>query len=295
MKTYKFIKFICLSLSGLVFACSNSDSSIAYQPAFAADTSNQTVIVMGFPNFSYSESSALLVEYLNAHLSGARIKVHACVDWQEFISFLDKGKFDIILTNGIVASQAAEKGYSIHGKITSDYPYTSLIITQKNSNINKVTDLKGKKVSLVPSSVIPATMMGEYYLYENGLDVNLNIHKESVASFEAGILSVGLGKSDAAICPKRNWNVYLKNHPEILLKAEVKWETPPLEHNAILIKNSVDKKVIAQMMDLFLSMHNAKDAKSALDKLDITGFAKADNATYKPTMDFKKKYDEVIF
>ncbi len=281
---------------GMAFlSCSDKDPNVDYRPAFSADTVKQHVIIMGFPNFSYSEIAGPLVEYINAHLSGTRMKVHACVNWDEFVSFLNQGKFDITFINGIVASQAKAYGYSIRGKITSDYPYSSLIVTRKNSGINKVTDLKGKKIALVPSNIIPATMMGLYHLHQNGLDVNLNIHKESVASFEAAILSVYLGKSDAGISPKRNWNVYVRDHPEILSKVEIKWETPTLEHNAILVKNSVDEKVASELMNVLFSMHGTKEAKSALDKLDISGFDKANNETFKPMLDFKKKYDLVIF
>jgi len=296
MKNKSIVKFffwifpLCFALA----ACNSQNSGKEYQPVFVADSSSQNTLVLGFPNFSYSETAALLVEYLNAHLPNVRVKVHACVDWNEYLSFLNQGKFDIGLVNGIVACEATNYGYSICGKVSSDEPYSSLIITQKNSGINKVTDLKGKKVALVPSNTIPSTMMGMYYLYDNGLDVNLLIHKENVASFEAGIISVYLGKSAAAICPRRNWSVYVREHPEMLSKVEIKWETEPLEQNAVLIKNTVDKKVVSDLMNLLFSMHDAKDAQPALQKLDITGFEKADNEVYKPMLDFKLKFDSLI-
>jgi ABC-type phosphate/phosphonate transport system substrate-binding protein len=284
-----------LLLNLVLNSCNNPDTESGYKPEFATDTTNQKVIVMGFPNFSYSENSTLLIQYLNAHLSGTIIKVHACVDWGEFVSFLNQGKFDMTLTNGIVATQSIEKGYSISGKISGTDPYTSLIITKKNSGITSATDLKGKKIALVPSNIIPSTMMGLYFLYQNGLDVNMNIHKENVASFEAGLLSVYMGKSDAAICPRRNWNIYVKAHPEILTKVEIKWETPALEQNAVLIKNTIDMKTKSDLMDLLFSMQTTKEGKAALDQLDINGFEKADKSNYQPMLDFKRKYDSVIF
>ncbi len=250
---------------------------------------------MGFPNFSYSQTGGPMLKYLNAHLSGNRIKVHACVDWEEYISFLNQGKFDITIINGMVASEAKKHGYSILGKVTCDEPYSSLIITRKNSDIHKATDLKGKKVAMVPSHIIPATMMGVYYLYKKGLDVNLHIQTEAVASFEAAILAVYLGKSDAGICARRNWNVYIKDHPEILSKVEIKWETQALEQNAVLIKNTVDGKLVSHLMKLLFSMGENKDARKALERLGISGFEKADNDAYRSMLDFKKKYDSVIF
>lgn len=276
--------------------CDSNDSSITYQPSFVADTSTENSLVMGFPSFSYSETGSPLVAYLNAHLTGEKkVIVKSAVDWKEYLNYLKQGKFDITIINGMLASEATRYGYAILGKITSDDPYSSFIITRKGSGITKVTDLIGKKVSMVPSNLIPATMMGMYFLHQHGVDVNLKITKESVASFEASIISVYLGKSDAGICARRSWNVYVKEHPEVLSKVEVKWETPPLEHNAVLIKNTVDRKDASQLMNILFAMHGKKDARKALDRLDISGFEKANYNTYKPMLEFKKKYDAIIF
>lgn len=297
MNRLRFVKiiFLLLLLSVAYAACNDNDSTAVYQPVFTSDSSNQNTIIVGFPSFSYSQSMEPTIEYLNAHLQGTRIKVHACVSWEEFISLLDQRKFDLSIINGIVACRAASNGYSIRGKITSDDPNSGYIITRKDSHISEVKDLKGKKIALVPSNLIPITMMGKYYLYQKGLDVNVNIHTEKVASFEAAIISVYLGKSDAGICPVRNWNIYVRDHPEVMSKVEIKWETPAFEHNAILIKNTVDKGVATNLLNLLFSMHNKIDAKTALSKASINGFEKADSTVYKPMLDFKRKYDSVIF
>jgi ABC-type phosphate/phosphonate transport system substrate-binding protein len=282
--------FVCMA-----FMACNTNPTQEYQPTFSSENAKEDILVMGFPNFSYSETAAPLIQYLNAHMKNTRIKVQACVNWDEYIKLLYEGKFDITLVNGIVASDATRHGYSIHGKLIGIDPYTSLIITKKNSGIGQCSDLKGKKVALVPSNIIPASMMGMYYMYQNGLDVNLYIHKIAVASFEAGIISVYSGESDAAICPRRNWNIYIKEHPEIISKVGIQWETSSVEANALLLKNSVDPKVRSALTNILFSMRDKKDAKSVLEKFDIKGFEAANIETYRSMLEFKKKYDSVIF
>jgi len=287
--------FFSMLLLALVLACNNRETTPVYQPAFVSDTSNQNTIVIGFPSFSYSQAMGPTIEYINAHLRGTRLKAHACVSWEEFLSLLGQRKFDLSIVNGLVACTAGGNGYEIRGKISSDEPNASLIITRRSSHINKVSDLKGKKIAIVPSNLIPASMMGKYYLYTNGLDVNTNIHTEKVASFEAAIISAYLGKSDAAICPARNWNIYLRDHPDVLSKVEVKWRTPPFEHNAILVNKKLDKKITASLLNILFSMSTKSEARSALNNASIDGFEKADSTMYRSLQEFKRKYDSVIF
>lgn len=291
----KFILSISV-LSLALVACNNngSDTASDYQPVFAADTSGNKILVWGFPSFSYCENSELIVKYLNKRLSGAHIIVKACVSWDEYVSYLNQKKFDITVVNGMEALEATNYNYSIFGKIMDDSQFNSVIFAQKNANVKKVTDLKGKTIALTPSRMIPGTMMPLYYLYEHGLNVNSDIKKVNVASFESAIISTYLGKSEAGVCMKRNWTVYIRNHPEVLSKLELKWETPALINNALLINNNTDKKITSQLLSLFFLIHTNTEGKIALNQLNISGFEKASKETYKPMMDFKAKYDSVI-
>lgn len=218
----------------------------------------------------------------------------ACVSFDEYLGYLNEQKFDLTLINGIQALDAIKKGYSIFGKVIDDEKYTGVIFTRKDADIKKVTDLKGKRVALFPSRTIPGVMMPMYYLYENGLNVNRDIVQVKVSSFESAIITAYVGKSEAGLCLKRSWDVYVGNHPEVLTKVAIQWETAPLINNALLVKRGLDSTVRSQLISLFLSMQNSPEGKEALNQLEFSGFEKADNSTYKPMMDFKRKYDAVI-
>jgi phosphonate transport system substrate-binding protein len=288
--------FCSLLLLTTIISCNNrdSDKASAYQPVFSSDSSGKKILLLGLPSFSYSETAAPLVRYLNVHLPGLHIKMKACVSFDEYLEYLNDQKFDLTLINGIQALDAINKGYSIFGKVTDDDKYAGVIFTQKNAGIEKPADLKGKKLALVPSRTIPGTMMSMYYLHQNGLNVNHDITQVKVSSFESAIIAVYIGKSDAGVCLKRSWDVYIRNHPEILTKVSVKWESPPLINNALLAKRTMDSTVRSQLVGLFFSMQNSPEGKEVLRSLDFSGFQKADNDTYQPMMDFKRKYDAAI-
>ncbi len=296
MKLFRLTKpaFLFLLLCFIIGSCNDQNSNETYQPAFTADTSGTKTLVWGFPSFSYCENADLIVKYLNKRLKGAHIVVKACVNWDEYVGYLKQNKFDITLVNGIQAVDVSTSGYSIFGKIMDDSQYTGVIVTRKDAQIKEVSNLKGKTVALSPSAMIPGIMMPLYYLYEHGLNVNTDIKKLSVSSFESAIISTYVGKSEAGLCMKRNWIVYCRDHPEVLSKVELKWETPPLINNALVFGNDIDKNITSQLVALFFSMHNDTEGKAALDLLKIKGFEKASKDTYKPVLDFKKKYDAVI-
>jgi len=298
MKRPSIVKFIsCFLILCIAFnACTtkNSDKEDAYRPVFSVDTSESKTLVWGFPSFLYCEHADLTVKYLNKRLSSAHIIVKAFPNWEEYVSCLNQNKFDITLVNGIQALDATNKGYSILGKIMDDSQFVSVIFTRKDANVIKIHDLKGKTIALPPSRMIPGTMMSLYYLYQHGLNVNNDMRKINVASFESSIISTYVGTSDAGMCMKRSWNVYVRDHPEILSKVELKWETLPLINNALLVKNTTDEKLTAQLMSLFFSMHTCKEGKAALNGLDVSGFEKATCDNYKPMLDFKRSYDSVI-
>ena len=289
------IFFVFALLCFALVACNHdSKPATAYKPVFISDTLKNNTLLLGFPSFSYSETAEPLVRYLNARLSGIHVKMKACVSFDEYVDYLNHNKFDFTLINGIQAVDASNKGYSIIGKVIDDDKYAGVIFIRKDAGIKKITDLKGKTVALFPSKTVPGTMMPLYYLYQNGLNVNSDIIRVNVSSFESAIIATYIDKSKAGMCLKRSWDVYIKNHPEILSKVEVKWQTPVLINNALLIKNSMDTAVSAQLMNLLFSMQTTMDGKAALNKLQFTGFKKADQGTYKPMIDFKRRYDAVI-
>jgi phosphonate transport system substrate-binding protein len=298
MKRRSIIKcLICfLPLCVMLSACmnKNSEKDNIYQPVFSADTSGNQTLVWGFPSFSYCEHAERVVKYLNKNLSGAHIIVKAFSNWDEYLSYLNQHKFDITLVNGMVALAATNNGYSIFGKIMDDSQFASVIFTRKDADVKKASDLKGKTISLTPYRMIPGTMMPLYYLYQQGLNVNMEMKKINVASFESSIISTYLGKSEVGVCMKRNWEVYVRDHPEVLSIVQLKWETPPLVNNALLIKKTTDDKITTQLMNLFFSMHTTLEGKAALNRLDINGFEKATRNSYKPMLDFIRSYDSVI-
>ncbi|MES2432080.1 MAG: phosphate/phosphite/phosphonate ABC transporter substrate-binding protein [Bacteroidota bacterium] len=284
----------CFLLMTSFTACNSKNSGTSYQPQFADDTLDENTLIFGFPSISFIETAMPMIDYLNAHLSGVKVKLKACVTYDEYMDDLKTDKLDITFISGIGGIKLESHGYSIVGKVSDDNSYTGAIFIKKDPAIKKPADLKGKRIGIVPSKVMPGTMMPLYYLYQNGLNVNDDIVRVEASSFESAIITTYMGKTDAGVCLKRSWDVYVKSHPETLNELELKWETPPQINNALLVKEDIDSKIIAQITDVLFSMHTTPEGRAALSKVGVTGMEKANSDTYKPMMEFKRKYDDVI-
>lgn len=285
--------FYAFLLLAVLSACGNtqSENPVSYQPSFTADTTKSNTLIFGFPSFSYSEIAAPFIKHLNDHLKGTRIKMKACTSYEEYLDDLKHHRYDFTLINGIEALHAENNGYTIFGKVMDDTEYSGVIFVNKKAGINRVKELSNKTIALAPYQ---STMMALYYLFQQGVDVNKDIVLLDVSSFESAIIATYTGKSDAGVCLKRNWDVYVKTHPEILEKVELKWKSPPLINNALLFNNTTDPQTKTLLSSLLFSMHHTIEGKKALTDLQFTGFEKATNITYKPMLDFKAKYDSVI-
>jgi phosphonate transport system substrate-binding protein len=132
------------------------------------------------------------------------------------------------------------------------------------------------------------------FLYKNGLDVSKQIKLKYLESFESVILNVYLGKCSAGLTTINGWHSFLKRRPEIASKVALKWVTPAVPGNVLLIRNSVDEKTANQLKNLIVTMHMNEQGRKALADLGYTRFVAADSNTYLPFRNLLKEYQAII-
>ena len=97
-----------------------------------------------------------------------------------------------------------------------DNKFAGIILVRRDSGINKLSDLKGKKVSYPARTALAATMMPQYYFQTHGLDVNRDIENLYVGSQESSIMNVYLGNVAAgATWPMQNPWVPPEKRPSV--------------------------------------------------------------------------------
>jgi phosphonate transport system substrate-binding protein len=296
MKRYFFV-LSPFSLPALVFSftlfTTCKPKPVSYEPTFSIDSAQKKTLLFGVATQAFYELNTPLTKYLNEHLEDAHLKIVANSSFSEYVEKVKNRYFDVAGGNGIIALESIHNGYSILTAVVDQDVNAGVILVNKDSSINHFSDLKGKSVASVESPAL-GHLLPMVYLYKNGLDVNKQIKLKYLESFESVILNIYLGRCSAGLTTVNGWHNFLKRRPEIASKVALRWVTPEVAGNVLLIRNTVDKKTASQLKKLLLTMHMNEQGRKALANLGYAKFVAADSTTYLPFRNLLKEYRAII-
>jgi ABC-type amino acid transport substrate-binding protein len=218
------------------------------------------------------------------------------------IILTDSRQVDFGMTTMGIALQAWEgKGDWTQGRkfnnIRAMFPMYDTpfhFVTLAKTGIKKVADLKGKAVSYPAPTALAATMMPQYFLQTQGLDVNRDIANLYVGSQESSIMNVYLGKSAAGATWPPPWIAFTREHPNIAAQLEVKWETASLPNNGLVVRNDVPAPLRRQVEEALFNLHTTPEGKAILARMPLSRFEPATSATYEPVRTFLRQYAATV-
>lgn len=237
---------------------------------------------------------APLADYLSTHMPGVRFRLEASRNLEDFERKIVAGSVHFILCNQRQLMIAIKHGYKVFGKMADDAEHYGIILLRTDSGIEKISDLKGKKISYPAVNAMAATMMPQYYLHTHGLDVSRDIESVYAGSYEAAILSVYHGLTAAGTTWPVPWRKFQEAHPEIASKLVVKWRTEALPNNGVAVRADVPDEVTAKVADLLFQMREDAAGRKILDAIPVSGFERANAETYASTRDFLRRFSSEI-
>ena len=171
-----------------------------------------------------------LSQYLEKTL-GMRVEFTPVTDYPAAVEALVNKQVDLVWFGGFTYVQAQIRS---GGKIIpiaqreEDTKFRSVFITQKNSGITKLTDLKDKQVSFGSQSSTSGHLMPRTYLLEAGLNPEVDFKRIAYSgAHDATIASVVSGRVDAAALDITVWNKFVSENKVDTSKVGVFYTTPP--------------------------------------------------------------------
>jgi len=277
----------------LLFFSACKPKTKSYEPSYGVDTSQKKVLVFGVSTQAFYELNTPFVNYLNERLDGIQVKIVANSQFSTYVDKLKNGLFDLAGANGIMTLESIRNGYSILAASVDQDANAGAIVVNKDSSINKVSDLEGKSIASAGSPAL-GNLLNTIYLSKKGLNINKKCKLNYLESFESVILNVYLGKCSAGLITINGWHSFIKRRPDIASKVALKWTTPAVAGNALLILNSVNEKTASQLKRLILTMHMNEQGSKALANLGFIKYVPADSNTYQPFRDLLKEYSQLI-
>jgi phosphonate transport system substrate-binding protein len=109
-----------------------------------------------------------------------------------------------------------------------DTSFRSVFITQTNSGIKRLTDLKGKQVSFGSHSSTSGHLMPRSFLLEAGIDPDKDFKRVAYSgAHDATIAAVVNGRVDAAALDITVWRKFVSENKVDTTKVDVFYTTPP--------------------------------------------------------------------
>jgi phosphonate transport system substrate-binding protein len=286
-------QFALLPLMLPIIGCGREGES--YEPNFATDGRDDTVtfgiLPQHNPDFLHRIYTPL-VDYLNA-TAGATFRLVASRDYATFERRLEQGAFDFALSNPYQAIRAAAAGYRIFGKVSRDEDFCGLILTRRATPIRSITDLRGKTISYPAPTAVAAAMMSQYYLHRHGVALNAT-RPIYVGSMESAIESVVIGASDAGSIWPDPWLKYQRSKPRQARLLEVRWRTPHLVNNALLVRDTIPAAVSNRVIAALSRLRASAPGQRLLAQAMFAGFEGADDRTYDPVRRFLRDFSRTV-
>lgn len=236
-----------------------------------------------------------VIDYLNRSIPGTTFRLEASRNYEEFEKKLYARKLDFALPNPYQTLKSLDHGYHVIAKMGDDAKFTGVILIRRDSGIQKLADLKGKKVSYPARTALAATLMPQYYLQTHGLDVNHDIENLYVGSQESSIMNVYLGNVAAGATWPLPWEAFQKEHPELARELALKWETEPMINNGVVARDDVPAQLAARVAQLLDTLHTHEEGKTMLARMPLSRFELADDLRYRGIENFLRKFSQTVY
>ncbi len=148
-----------------------------------------------------------------------------------------------------------------------DEKFQSVFITQPNSGINSLADLKGKTFTFGSQSSTSGHLMPRWFLLQNGIDPDKDFRRMAFSgAHDATALQVAGGKVDAGAMNISVWNKMLEEKKLDPSQVRVFYTTPPYYDYNWTVRGDLDPALVQRLKDAFLALDPRQPAhKEILD------------------------------
>ena len=212
-------------ISGVVLACSALFFGVAQ--------AQQTLRVTTIPEEAATEQMRKfgpLTKYLE-RTTGMTVSFVPVNDYPAAVEALVNKQVDLVWFGGFTYVQAQIRS---GGKVVpiaqreEDTKFRSVFITQKDSGITQLADLKGKQVSFGSQSSTSGHLMPRSFLLDAGINPDRDFKRVAYSgAHDATIASVVSGRVDAAALDITVWQKFVNEKKVDTSKVDVFYTTPP--------------------------------------------------------------------
>jgi phosphonate transport system substrate-binding protein len=292
MKQIVYSIFICITL----FSC-NKENKENYSPSFSKQTTlldlKNDIIIAPHP-FNNPErlnnAFSPLINILNKEIPQYKFKLETSKDYADFNAKIKTKRIEIIIPNPYQTIEAMKFNYHVFAKYADDERFRGILLVRKDSNINKISDLKGKTIAYPAPSAIAAAMMPKVYMMEQGLNVNVDTKTKYVGTQESSILALYHKEVDAACTWPISWELFVNENTKMTDQLKIVFQTDNLVNLSVMARNDVDEKLIENIKKTLMNLSNNVEGQNVLLKFNVSKIIDGNDKSYEKVNIFLNKY-----
>lgn len=209
-----------------------------------------------------------------------------------YVQAKDMDAAEAILTSQL-EDMDLETGLPLEGKLTNTFK--GEILVKADSDINKLTDLKGKKIATLSPNSASGYIYPVAEMKDAGVDPTIESTLTTVNDIPSEITAVLNGQIDAAFVFEGARNVFGSAFPDNDLFKELKvlyLTEGDIPNDAIAVQPSMDAKLKEQIKEAFLNMKDDEQGAEAMSLWSHLGYEEAADSAYDTIREYTKKAAE---
>jgi phosphonate transport system substrate-binding protein len=275
-RTKRFIQFPILAfLTLLAPGCSHTQTE-------SPPTLRLSMIPTTDPGKIIRESQPF-TEYLQRK-TGAKVELTVPTNYAAVVEAVSNDRVDIAYFGGFTFVQASARAGALPlVQRERDQNFHSLFITQPNSSIHSLNDLKGHSFAFGDVNSTSGHLMPAYFMQQQGVDHSVIDKAIYTGGHDATALAVANGKVDAGAMDELVYGRMIKEGKLSESQVRVFYTTPPFFDYVWAARKGLDPATAKAFADAMLSLDAGNaEQKTILDLLGASKYVRAEDSSYGP-------------
>lgn len=264
-----------------------------------------TVQFVPSQNADTLEAKAKPLEKLLGDKLGIPVKVSVSTDYNTIIEAMASKKVDVGFLPPTAYVLAKEKGaaqvilqaqrFGVNdetGAPTEDLAdsYKSMFIVKKDSSIQSIEDLKGKKIAYQNVTSSAGYVWPAGLLLDKGIDPLKDVTPVTVKGHDQGVIAVLNGDVDAAAIFQDARNTVSKDYPTVFEDTRVLAFTEPIPNDTIAVRTDMNADWSAKLKQAFIDIGKDPEGHEIIKEIYThEGYVESDDSKFEIVRQYGEK------
>ena len=223
------------------------------------------------------------IDYLQRK-TGAKVELTVPTNYAAVVEAVSNDRVDIAYFGGFTFVQASARAGALPlVQRERDQNFHSLFITQPNSSIRSLNDLRGHSFAFGDVNSTSGHLMPAYFIQQQGVDHSVIDKAIYTGGHDATALAVANGKVDAGAMDELVYGRMIKEGKLSESQVRVFYTTPPFFDYVWAARKGLNPATAKAFADAMLALDSGNaEQKTILDLLSASKYVKAEDSSYGP-------------